>query len=81
MCDKTAKRNGDIKRHAETHIEGVSHTCHICSKVVSTSHSLQSHISKIHSDLFSCDICERSGMNRGAYNKHKLMNHKTLSVT
>ena len=81
VCGKTANQKSHIKDHAETHIEGESHACHICSKILSTRHSLRMHINNIHSELFSCDICERSGMNRGAYNKLKLMNHKTLSVT
>jgi len=80
VCDKTARTKGDIRKHSERHIEGISHDCHICSKVYRTSHNLQGHISDIHSKLFTCDICGKSGMNRKSYNKHKLMNHKTVSV-
>merc|ERR1712204_87009 len=36
VCGKTATRNSSIRSHAEAHIEGVSHTCHICSKTLST---------------------------------------------
>ena len=81
VCAKTATKKNHIKNHAETHIEGVSHACNGCSKLFSTRVSLQMHISKIHSEKYSCAICEKSGMNKGTYNRHKLAYHKTLSVT
>jgi ribosomal protein L37AE/L43A len=80
VCGKTAANKTNLKHHAETHIEGVSHACHICSKTFPTRLYLRQHISGIHSELFSCDICGKSGMNRGAYRMHKMRNHKTLSV-
>ena len=79
VCGKTAARKGGIRRHAETHIEGVSHACHICKKIFSTRNNLQYHISAIHSELVSCDLCGKSGMNKQAY-RHKFKYHKTLSV-
>ena len=33
VCGKTNKQKIDTKRHAEAHIEGVSHACHICRKL------------------------------------------------
>ena len=75
-CNKSATKKEHIKIHAETHIDGVSHTCHICSKSVSTRNNLRQHITKQHSELFSCDVCEKTGMNRGAYQMHKQRNHK-----
>ena len=39
VCGKTAKRSGNIKQHAESHIEGMSHACHICNKSFSTRNS------------------------------------------
>jgi hypothetical protein len=80
VCAKTSRTKQNIQAHAETHIDGVSHACHICSKTFSTRHSLQLHISNIHSELFSCAICEKSGMNRAAHRLHKRVNHNTLSV-
>ena len=79
-CGKTAAHKSLIKQHAETHIDGVSHVCHICNKTTSTRLYLQQHIFNIHSELFSCDICGKSGMKRGAYKQHKYTYHKTLSV-
>ena len=75
LCGKTEISKWKAKRHAEIHIEGYSHACHICSKTMSTRYNLQVHISSIHSELFSCDLCGKLGMNKGAYRKHKLRNH------
>ena len=49
VCGKAASRRQQIQRHAETHIEGVSHVCHICSKTCSTRQYLYQHVSKTHS--------------------------------
>ena len=35
VCGKTTKHKHNMKSHAETHLEGNSHTCHICSKTSS----------------------------------------------
>ena len=75
VCGKTEYNIGNLKRHAETHIEGISHTCRICSKIFKNKNGLNGHISNIHSVLFSCDICEKSGMNRKAYSQHKQKYH------
>ena len=45
MCGKTATKKDHIQRHAETHIEGVSHACHICNKALSRS-SLRYHMKR-----------------------------------
>ena len=80
VCSQTSAIKKVILNHAERHLEGMSHVCHICSKTFSTRQNLRSHISDNHSELFSCDICEKSGMNRRAYKNHKHRNHKTMSV-
>ena len=83
VCGKTARNKlnkQQIKRHAETHIEGLSHVCHICGKTFSTRQYLRQHISLIHSVLFTCDICGKDGMNRMTYGDHKRRNHKTISI-
>ena len=80
VCGRTTTKKRIIQTHAETHIEGVPHVCHICSKTFGSRHNLRMHISNNHSELFTCDICGKSGMNRLAHKNHKRRNHKTLSV-
>ena len=80
VCGKTAARKGSIQRHAERHIEGVSHVCHICNKTLSTRQNLRDHINGNHSELFSCEVCGKSGMPRKVYHNHKRYHPKVLSV-
>merc|ERR1712129_280502 len=47
-CGKLAKQKVNLKNHIETHIEGISHTCHICNKTFSTRISLAVHKSSHH---------------------------------
>ena len=60
ICGKTTTRHADIRKHTETHIEGMSHACDICSKIFQNRHGLKTHISNIHSELFLCDTCEKN---------------------
>ena len=72
VCGKTTKYVHVIKNHAETHIEGVSHTCHICNKSSSTRVALKIHINDNHSDLsFIFVVCEKSEMSKNAFKNHK----------
>jgi len=75
ICGKTANAKNHIQYHAETHIEGMSYDCHIYSKIFPNRPGLRSHISGVHTELFSCDICGKTGMNKMAYRAHKLRNH------
>ena len=45
MCGKTSKSNlkGDMKRHAEIHIEGITHHCNVCGKIFRSSSLLRVH--------------------------------------
>merc|ERR1712179_775128 len=79
VCGKTTVSKGNIRQHAERHIEGMSHACHICNNSFFSRHNLQCHISRIHSELLSCDLCGKSGMNKMAYYDHKRRQHKALS--
>ena len=42
-CDKKAKKSIDIKRHAETHLDGLSFECPICYQSFRSRNSLRSH--------------------------------------
>ena len=48
LCGKTMKKNTDLKKHIETHIEGLSYPCKMCGKIFSTTNSLRSHRSQHH---------------------------------
>ena len=81
VCGKAGHNYQNMFRHAETHIEGISHACHICNKSFSTRPTLRNHI-LIHSELLSCDLCGKSGMNKKSYYDHKQSRqHKSLSGT
>merc|ERR1712179_823263 len=75
-CKRCGKTRKTIQRHAETHIEGMSFSCHFCSKTFANSRCLAAHISGIHTELFSCDLCGKTGMHRIAYRNHKQSKHK-----
>ena len=79
VCGKTNPLKSVMQIHAKTHLEGMSHACHICNKIYHNRPSLRVHISLIHSELSSCDLCGKSGMNKKSLRSHKARNHKTLS--
>ena len=75
-CGKTAKDKSLLKRHAETHIQGVQHTCHLCKKISSTRIQLKGHIANMHSGIsFDCDMCSKTGMTKNGFYKHKKNTH------
>ena len=48
VCGLTAKLKGDMKRHIETHIKGLSLPCQNCDTILTTRRALQRHMS-VHS--------------------------------
>jgi len=52
VCGKKATQKIQTKSHAETHIEGLSYTCHICTKPSLTRQNLRQHISDNHTGGF-----------------------------
>ena len=79
ICGKTSLYSSRMIEHTETHIEGLSHPCHICSKTFANRHTLRVHISGVHSELFTCDVCGKSGMNKKSYRAHQRRQHKASS--
>ena len=77
VCGKACTKLSNIKDHAERHIGGMSHSCPMCTKTFPNRPNLSIHIFNIHSELVSCDICGKTGMNRRAYRNHKQRNHST----
>merc|ERR1712126_3227 len=66
ICHQTAKTRQILKRHVETHVQGVIHSCGICKKTFSTSNTLSTHIADIHSALYLCQVCGRKDMHKMA---------------
>ena len=79
ICGKTTLKKSNMQGHAESHIEGMSHACHICYKSYPNRRSLRGHINEVHTELLSCDLCKKSGMNKGSLRNHKAKQHKSLS--
>jgi len=48
-CGKVMASKKDLKRHAETHMNGC-HQCHICHKVSKTRSGLATHFTLFHKD-------------------------------
>merc|ERR1712179_110809 len=79
VCDKTTPGEKKVmQNHAETHIEGWAHDCQSCSKTFKTRQLLRMHIYGFHSELFSCDICGKSEMNRQTYLQHSRKSHRSV---
>ena len=66
VCDKTSNWNSHILSHAETHIQGVKHSCNICMKTYPTRMGVKTHMYDAHSILYSCKICGRTNTNKKA---------------
>jgi len=64
VCDKTSNYKKDIIRHTETHLKGIKHSCNICMKNFPTRHGLNVHTSDLHTQLYFCQICGRTDMNK-----------------
>jgi len=79
VCGKTNPYKSNLLPHAASHIEGMSHACHICNKSYPNRPCLRAHKKDIHSELMSCDLCGKSGMNKKSYYHHKRTHHKTFS--
>ena len=47
-CDYKHRKNFNIRRHIETHIDGLSYTCTLCNTEFRLKDSLNRHISRLH---------------------------------
>ena len=79
-CGKTAGTKFHLKRHAEIHLTGYSHTCPSCFKSFNTRPSLKQHFDSHHRDEkkgggYPCDECEKSAISKGALRIHKYRHH------
>ena len=54
-CDKLFRTKQKARYHAETHIQGFSHSCNLCGRTAKTRQSLDVHRYKAHSKKFRMD--------------------------
>ena len=80
VCGRPSTRLSDIKRHAEIHIGGMYHKCHICSKTYNNRTALKGHISHIHSVLLSCNICGKVSRSRSGLRLHNRQEHRNSTL-
>ena len=55
ICGKTSKPSTNInnmRKHVETHLDGLAYTCNFCEKTLRSYNSLNSHISQTHKNQF-----------------------------
>ena len=72
MCGNLFSGKQVIQIHAETHIEGLTHSCHICDKTFPARNNLRNHINSFHCELtFKCNVCGKSGMKKSTFYVHK----------
>ena len=64
VCDKVSNRKEHIIKHAETHLQGIKHSCHICMKTYPTRVGVKTHINDVHSKLYTCKVCGRMDMTK-----------------
>ena len=73
-CEGRKKLQSHVYRKHAEHKE--SHVCHVCSKTVSTSQQLKSHL-QIHGDEeFRCEYCGKMFKVEKNMQKHIIMHHK-----
>ena len=48
VCGKTGRDVGNMSKHAETHIEGISYPCEFCENTFRSSRALKAHTSRFH---------------------------------
>ena len=65
VCGKATRLRSDIRRHIETHPQGISHTCNQCGKVTRSTRAHLVHKSICHKNYFL------TGLRFSKYIKHQ----------
>ena len=71
----------NLRRHAETHVEGFSHPCSFCEKEFPQRNLLKAHKLRAHPEHrvikpFNCDLCDHASISAKAIEAHKMKMHK-----
>ena len=74
-CGKTARNKGNMERHVEIHIEGLSFECQFCDKTYKTRMSRDQH-KKLKHPFESCTFAtDKEGMKGGVAAEHLKLDH------
>merc|ERR1719394_483681 len=82
QCGKHDRSRFHLRRHAEIHVGGFTHSCPNCGKSFTTRANLKGHILNKHPErkvakTFECDECDKSSVSSAALNIHKIRKHRT----
>ena len=78
VCGKVTAQKGDINRHVETHMKGLSYPCKICGKVKESKNALNGHMS-FHKGLsYPCKVCGKVKKSKFALNSHLSSHNKKV---
>ena len=78
VCGKVTAQKGDINRHVETHIKGLSYPCKICGKVKESKNALNGHMS-FHKGLsYPCKVCGKVKKSKFALTSHMSCHNKKV---
>ena len=75
-CTYTSKEKQGLKRHIESHHNGVTHACETCGKFYSSAKSLGRHRRIAHEGLiFSCQYCSYKAKKKYVVSQHQAFTH------
>ena len=93
QCGKLAedsKAKARLRRHVETHIMDIIHSCSVCGHTSTTTSALDKHISKKHPEIkiiknlseaaFSCELCGKRSKSSKGLSNHKWKYHRGLDA-
>ena len=93
MCGKLAedsKAKARLRRHVETHIMDISHSCTVCGHTSTTTSALEKHMAKKHPELkiirdlsaaaYPCDLCGKRSKSAKGLANHKWKYHRGLEA-
>ena len=67
VCQKIMKKKQHMRKHVETHIQGVTHDCKLCGKTFKTRNSLETHTHAYHKGGQKVDAYSWDGMPNSTY--------------
>ena len=80
VCGKVTAQKGDINRHVETHMKGLSYPCKICGKVNESKNAIYVHM-HFHKGLsYPCKICGKVKKSKHALNSHLSSHNRKLKI-